>query len=222
MAAAATTRARPSADRSVPGRRLGFRSQTEAQGHPGLPAGRLAARVERTTVALRRSHHVSCRSVTRGCACRCVQAPRRSEAPESPHWFRSNSAPNRRYRCPRVAPVGRVPGGQPSRRAENDCHGAPSHEVSGRYHDLRCVHVPGSASIISHTHWDREWYPSGLPMRMAAMIDELIEKMELTRATASSTSRPAILFRDYLEIRPHTAPGCKLCADVHIAARCTF
>ena len=61
------------------------------------------------------------------------------------------------------------------------------------------------ASIISHTHWDREWYMpfQGFRMRMVAMIDELIEKMEAdSRYRFFHFDGQAILFRDYLEIRP--------------------
>ncbi len=61
------------------------------------------------------------------------------------------------------------------------------------------------AAIVSHTHWDREWYMpfQAFRMRLVGLIDELIAKMESDpRYRFFHFDGQAILFRDYLEIRP--------------------
>ena len=65
------------------------------------------------------------------------------------------------------------------------------------------------ASLISHTHWDREWYApfQVFRMRLVGLLDELIEKMEADpRYRFFHFDGQTILFEDYLEIRPEMAP----------------
>lgn len=65
------------------------------------------------------------------------------------------------------------------------------------------------ASIVSHTHWDREWYApfQVYRMRMVGLIDELITKMETDPGYRFfHFDGQAILFKDYLEIRPEMEP----------------
>ena len=78
------------------------------------------------------------------------------------------------------------------------------------------------ASVVSHTHWDREWYwPfEGFRMRLVGLIDELIAKMESDpRYRFFNFDGQAILFRDYLEIRPEMEPRLRaLCQAGRIIA----
>jgi mannosylglycerate hydrolase len=58
--------------------------------------------------------------------------------------------------------------------------------------------------VVPHTHWDREWY---LPLedfriRLAQVVDELIETMEAGGELRFTLDGQAILIEDYLEIRP--------------------
>jgi mannosylglycerate hydrolase len=58
--------------------------------------------------------------------------------------------------------------------------------------------------VVPHTHWDREWY---LPLedfriRLAQVVDELIETMETRPEHRFTLDGQAILVEDYLEIRP--------------------
>jgi mannosylglycerate hydrolase len=58
--------------------------------------------------------------------------------------------------------------------------------------------------VVPHTHWDREWY---LPLedfriRLAQVVDELVETMEAHAEHRFTLDGQAILIEDYLEIRP--------------------
>ena len=60
-------------------------------------------------------------------------------------------------------------------------------------------------SIISHTHWDREWY---LPfeqfrIRLVDMMDNLLEILENDAEYRFHLDAQTIVIEDYLEIRPH-------------------
>ena len=60
-------------------------------------------------------------------------------------------------------------------------------------------------SIISHTHWDREWY---LPfeqfrIRLVDMMDNLLEILETDDGYRFHLDAQTIVIEDYLEIRPH-------------------
>jgi len=78
------------------------------------------------------------------------------------------------------------------------------------------------ASIVSHTHWDREWYLpfEAFRVRLVGLIDELIQKMEADpRYRYFNFDGQAILFKDYLEIRPEMAPRLRaLCQEGRITA----
>jgi hypothetical protein len=59
--------------------------------------------------------------------------------------------------------------------------------------------------IISHTHWDREWYMSFEQhrMRLVELMDTLIEKMENDeRYKFFHLDGQTIIIDDYLEIKP--------------------
>ncbi|KQX48802.1 alpha-mannosidase [Paenibacillus sp. Root444D2] len=59
--------------------------------------------------------------------------------------------------------------------------------------------------VISHTHWDREWYQDfqGYRTRLVYLLDELIEKMEQDPAYRHfMMDGQTIVLDDYLEIRP--------------------
>jgi mannosylglycerate hydrolase len=58
--------------------------------------------------------------------------------------------------------------------------------------------------VVPHTHWDREWY---LPLedfriRLAQVVDELIETLEARPEHRFTLDGQAVLLEDYLEIRP--------------------
>ena len=58
--------------------------------------------------------------------------------------------------------------------------------------------------VVPHTHWDREWY---LPLedfriRLAQVVDELIETLEARPELRFTLDGQAIVIEDYLEIRP--------------------
>lgn len=59
--------------------------------------------------------------------------------------------------------------------------------------------------VISHTHWDREWYQDfqGYRIRLVYLLDELIEKMEYDPAYRHfMMDGQTIVLDDYLDIRP--------------------
>jgi mannosylglycerate hydrolase len=58
--------------------------------------------------------------------------------------------------------------------------------------------------VVPHTHWDREWY---LPLedsriRLAQVVDELIETLEARPDLRFTLDGQAIVLEDYLELRP--------------------
>lgn len=59
--------------------------------------------------------------------------------------------------------------------------------------------------VISHTHWDREWY---LPfetfrVELVELIDNLLDILEQNKAFIFHLDGQTIILEDYLEIRPH-------------------
>lgn len=59
--------------------------------------------------------------------------------------------------------------------------------------------------VISHTHWDREWYQTfqGYRKRLVAIIDELIEQMEKDeKFRFFHLDGQTIVLEDYLRIKP--------------------
>lgn len=59
--------------------------------------------------------------------------------------------------------------------------------------------------VVSHTHWDREWYSSfqGFRRRLVFMMDELIEHMEKNEDyKIFHLDGQTVVLEDYLEIRP--------------------
>jgi alpha-mannosidase len=64
------------------------------------------------------------------------------------------------------------------------------------------------AHIVSHTHWDREWYHplERFRQRLVALIDELIEDPP-SAGESFLLDGQAIVLEDYLAIRPERAPA---------------
>lgn len=60
-------------------------------------------------------------------------------------------------------------------------------------------------SIISHTHWDREWYLTfeQFRLRLVDMMDHLLEILEKDREYRFHLDAQTVVLEDYLEIRPH-------------------
>jgi alpha-mannosidase len=59
--------------------------------------------------------------------------------------------------------------------------------------------------VVPHTHWDREWYLpfEAFQLRLAAVVDELVEVLESDPSFASFTlDGQAIVLEDYLDARP--------------------
>lgn len=65
--------------------------------------------------------------------------------------------------------------------------------------------------IISHTHWDREWYMPREKMRfrLVELIDNLLEIFDREPAYIFHLDAQTIVLEDYLQIRPHMRE--KLC-----------
>ncbi len=63
---------------------------------------------------------------------------------------------------------------------------------------------PLDVLVLSHTHWDREWYRTAGEFRqlLVALIDEILD---LPAATPFLLDGQSILLSDYLEIRPERA-----------------
>ena len=63
--------------------------------------------------------------------------------------------------------------------------------------------------VISHTHWDREWYLTyeQFRLRLVALVDRLLDLME-TRPDYEyfHLDGQTIVLEDYLELRPHQEP----------------
>lgn len=59
--------------------------------------------------------------------------------------------------------------------------------------------------IISHTHWDREWYLplENFRMRLIDLIDHLLDILETEPKYRFHLDAQTIVLEDYLEIRPH-------------------
>jgi alpha-mannosidase len=63
--------------------------------------------------------------------------------------------------------------------------------------------------VVPHTHWDREWYLpfEAFQLRLAAVVDEIIEVLQADPSFASFTlDGQAILLEDYLDARPEQEP----------------
>ena len=74
--------------------------------------------------------------------------------------------------------------------------------------------------IVSHTHWDREWYLTReqFRLRLVALVDRLLDLMESHPDYAYfHLDGQTIVLEDYLELRPHQEPRLKkLIADGRI------
>lgn len=60
-------------------------------------------------------------------------------------------------------------------------------------------------AVISHTHWDREWYMSleGMRVRLVDLIDRCLVTLEKYPEYIFHLDAQTIVLEDYLEIRPH-------------------
>jgi mannosylglycerate hydrolase len=62
--------------------------------------------------------------------------------------------------------------------------------------------------LVPHTHWDREWYEPFqiFRMRLVALVDELLERMEHDPRLRFTLDGQAATVDDYLEVRPDAEP----------------
>lgn len=62
--------------------------------------------------------------------------------------------------------------------------------------------------LIPHTHWDREWYlpEAALRVRLVAMLDDLLPRLESGAIPHFTLDGQAILLADYLAVRPEREP----------------
>lgn len=78
-----------------------------------------------------------------------------------------------------------------------------------------------AATVVPHTHWDREWYLpfEQMRLRMARVVDELIEVLERDRSfDAFTLDGQAVLLEDYEAARPANAARLRrLIADGRVA-----
>jgi hypothetical protein len=58
--------------------------------------------------------------------------------------------------------------------------------------------------IVSHTHWDREWYHTAdvFRQRLVALVDELLDSRDVTPRAPFLLDGQAVLLEDYLAVRP--------------------
>ena len=58
--------------------------------------------------------------------------------------------------------------------------------------------------VISHTHWDREWYRpfERFRLRLVDLIDRLLELLDAYPAYRFHLDAQTIVLDDYLEVRP--------------------
>ena len=62
--------------------------------------------------------------------------------------------------------------------------------------------------VVSHTHWDREWYRpfQGFRLRLVHMLDRLLDLMAARHDVAHFLlDGQSVLLEDYLALRPERA-----------------
>ena len=59
-------------------------------------------------------------------------------------------------------------------------------------------------AVISHTHWDREWYKSleGMRVKLVDLMDRCLETLKKYPEYIFHLDAQTIVLEDYLEIRP--------------------
>src|SRR5690349_1050534 len=70
--------------------------------------------------------------------------------------------------------------------------------------------MPLDVHVVTHTHWDREWYqPLGrFRQRLVALIDELLDDPP-TAGESFLLDGQAIILEDYLAVRPERADALR-------------
>lgn len=63
--------------------------------------------------------------------------------------------------------------------------------------------------VISHTHWDREWYMplESMKLRLCDLIDHCLQILEEQPAYIFHLDAQTVVLEDYLDIRPGQAGG---------------
>src|SRR5512142_3451767 len=66
--------------------------------------------------------------------------------------------------------------------------------------------MPYTMHVVSHTHWDREWYQTFQPfrLRLVDLIDHLLDTLDTDSSFRHfHLDSQTIVLEDYLQIRPH-------------------
>ena len=65
--------------------------------------------------------------------------------------------------------------------------------------------------VISHTHWDREWYLSQevFRLRLADLIDHLLEILAREPEYIFHLDAQTVVLEDYFDIRPEQEALCR-------------
>jgi hypothetical protein len=103
-------------------------------------------------------------------------------------------------KCAEIPHLSALPAGNlaPARNPENS-------QIARRRRVGRNADAPVlTAHIVSHTHWDREWYHSAalFRQRLVALIDELVAASRADRNLSFLLDGQAVLLEDYLSVRP--------------------
>ena len=64
--------------------------------------------------------------------------------------------------------------------------------------------------VISHTHWDREWYKTQEQFRLSLidLIDHMLEILDAQSDYIFHMDAQTIVFEDYWEIKPEMKEKC--------------
>jgi len=89
--------------------------------------------------------------------------------------------------------------------------GAPARAASAAR--LACV-------LVSHTHWDREWYRTfeSFRARLVDTVDGVLDQLDADPGWSFLLDGQTIVIEDYLEVRPERAPElARACAEGRLA-----
>lgn len=79
------------------------------------------------------------------------------------------------------------------------------------YQGGKRMHTPKTLCVISHTHWDREWYMplEWMRLRLVDLIDRCLELLDKEPDYVFHLDAQTIVLEDYLSIRSDSGPCWK-------------